>query len=74
MQWLADLLTELGNLIKNGFEAVMSFFTDIANLGAQVGKAVASIPNFLSGLPAELLTLFISLFAIVALYKILGRD
>lgn len=74
MQWLADLLTELGNLIKNGFEAVMSFFADIATLGSNVGKAITSIPSFLGGLPSELLALFVSLFAIVAVYKILGRD
>ena len=77
-----DLLKKIRDIIVGGFEAMGTFFTwvgeligDIANVAVNAGQAVVNVSTWLSSwLPPEALALFMSIIAIVVVYKILGRE
>lgn len=53
---------------------VITMFTDIAKMAVALGQAVAEIPNYLGFFPSSILAILITIFGIVVVYKILGRD
>ena len=77
-----DLLKKVRDIIVGGFEAIGTFFEwvgglfqDIINLGVQAGKAVANIGVWFTGfIPAPALALLLTIFGVVIIYKILGRE
>lgn len=67
------------------YECIVQFLSSIWDFILHIGKdivylinllnvAVSGLPSFLSWLPASALTLFVALFSICILYKVLGRD
>lgn len=71
---LKDYLITIGELITAGFDFVVGFFGDIVYLVQITGKFVTQIPSYFSWLPAPILTLVVSIFAVVVIYKVLGRE
>ena len=53
---------------------VVGFFEDIAYVVKLCGTFVAKIPTFFSWLPSEALALIVTIFGIVVIYKVLGRE
>lgn len=64
----------LGNAIISIFDFIISFFSDLIYVIQLLGKVVLSIPNYFSWLPDGITTMLITLFAIVVIYKVLGRE
>lgn len=64
--------------IADGLFAIVDFMggliEDLLYVVTLVGKFVVSIPEYLSWLPAPVLALFVSLFSVVVIYKIVGRE
>lgn len=60
------------------FEAAWTFvvqlFADIGNLVSLLKEWLLAIPDLLGFLPASIVTLIVTGFGIVVLYKILGRE
>ena len=63
----SDILTSL-------IEFVVDLVEDLVYVVTLCGEFVAKIPDLFSWLPNEILALIITLFAIVVIYKILGRE
>lgn len=64
--------------IAEGFQAIIAFvqtlIEDTAYIAQLLGEFVVQIPDYLSFLPAPVLTIIVTLFTVVVIYKILGRD
>lgn len=74
MNAVVSFFQGIGNAIVSAFDFVISFFQDLIYLITLLGKFLAQIPNYFSWLPIEFSALLFTLFAIVVLYKILGRE
>lgn len=53
---------------------VTDFFKDTLHLIELVGDTVTKIPDYFSWLPSSVSVLLVSLFTVVVLYMILGRQ
>lgn len=69
-----DLLSNILDLLVQFFTWVGSLISGLVNLVVQVGKAVTSFPDYISWLPPEIAAVLVATIAVVAAYKILGRE
>lgn len=74
MQAIVDFLSGIGNAILAGIDFVVSFFEDLVYIIQLTGKFLAQLPSFFSWLPAPVVSVLLTTFAIVVVYKIAGRD
>lgn len=71
---MIDVLANILDVLMSFFEWVGSLIEDILNVAVQVGKALLAIPDLISWLPTTITSLLIAGFAIVGVYKFLGRE
>lgn len=74
MQSIIDFLSGIGSAILAGIDFVVSFFEDLVYIIQLTGKFLAQLPSFFSWLPAPVVSVLLTTFAIVVVYKIAGRD
>lgn len=74
MQSIIDFLSSIGSAILAGIDFVISFFQDIIYIIQLTGKFLTQLPSFFSWLPAPVVSVLLTTFAIVVIYKIAGRD
>lgn len=74
-------MSALINFIKaiaTGVTSIVSFLLtmieDVAYVVTLTAKFVVQIPEYLSFMPPAVLSLIVSMFAVVVIYKILGRE
>lgn len=71
---IADFLKGIGDGVKAVVDFAITFFEDVAYIVKLTGEFVVKIPEYLSFLPAPVLTLIVSIFSVVVIYKVLGRE
>lgn len=64
----------IGNFIISITDFIISFFQDLIYMITICGKVIGAIPGYFAWLPNSFQVLLISLFGIVFIYKILGRE
>lgn len=69
-----DFLEGLWTLVSSVYDFVVGFFEDVVYIIQLTAAFVAKIPDYFSWLPPEALVLVVSIFAIVVIYKVLGRE
>lgn len=74
MKAITDFLGGIGNGLMMIVDFVISFFEDVAYIIKLTGEFVLKIPEYLSFLPASVLAIVISIFTVVVIYKVLGRE
>lgn len=74
MNAIIEFFSSIGDFLATVVDFVISFFKDLIFAIQLISKFISQIPSYFSWLPGEILTLIIALFAIVAIYKILGRE
>lgn len=74
MDAIVSFFTGLGNFLVSVIDFVISFFSDLIYVIQLLGKVVFSLPSYFSWLPSGVSALLITLFAIVVIYKIIGRE
>ena len=74
MQAIVDFLSSIGSAILAGIDFVVSFFEDLVYIIQLTGKFLAQLPSFFSWLPGPVVSVLLTTFAIVVVYKIAGRD
>lgn len=74
MSAIIEIFSSIGDLIATVVGFVVSLFKDLIFAIQLIAKFISQIPSYFSWLPGEILALIIGLFAIVAIYKILGRE
>lgn len=55
-------------------EFVMKLLKDLVYVVKLLGTSVLHLPDYLAFLPATVISVVISIFAIVVIYKVLGRE
>lgn len=71
---LKDYIVGIGELFVSLYHFVLDFFSDIVYVVKLTAQFVANIPNYFRWLPAPVLALIVSIFAVVVIYKVLGRE
>lgn len=74
MQTIIEVLSKIGDFFTTVFEIVIKLFNDIVYIIKLLADLVPQLPNYFSWLPAEVIALLVIAFAIVVIYKVLGRD
>lgn len=74
MDAIINFLKGIGDGIVAVFDFFIGFLADLVYLVQLTAKFLAQIPLYFSWLPSEMLALIGLIFAIVVLYKILGRE
>lgn len=74
MRAIIGFLTGIVDLLTGAIDFLVGLISDIVYLVQLTAKAVASIPMYFSMLPAPVTSLLVTIFAVVVLYKILGRE
>ena len=78
---MLKMLKEIFNSITGFFELVFSlvdfvigFIEDLVYVVKLVGQFVLKIPSYFAWLPSQAVTMVVTVFGIVVVYKILGRE
>lgn len=74
LETIKNILIDIGNFFTTVFDFVISLFEDLVYIVQATGKAVTSIPSLFSWLPSPVLALLITIFGVVVIYKISGRE
>lgn len=71
---LKEYIIGIGELFISLYRFVLDFFSDVVYVIKLTAKFVANIPQYFSWLPGPVLALIVSIFAVVVIYKVLGRE
>lgn len=71
---IKNYIVQIGEFLGSGFDFVIGIFEDIVYMIKLTGEFVADIPGYFSWLPAEAVALIVTIFGIVVIYKVLGRE
>ena len=74
MDAVVSFFKGIGSAIVSAFDFIISFFQDLIYIIQLLGKFLSQLPSYFSWLPGDILALLLTLFAIVVVYKILGRE
>lgn len=74
MDAIINFFAGIGEVIVTVIDFVIGLFEDLIYVIQLTAKFLGQIPSYFSWLPAELLAILISIFAIVVIYKIMGRE
>lgn len=74
MKAIIDFFTGLFDIIDSLVDFVISFIQDLVYVIKLTGTFVAQIPNYFAWLPSAYVALIVSIFSIVVIYKVLGRE
>lgn len=74
MSAIIDFLQGIAEAVTAGVEFLLSMIQDVAYVVELTAKFVVDIPTYLSWLPPEIVAIVVSIFAVVVIYKILGRE
>lgn len=71
---IIEALQGIFDFFRMLFEFVIEFFNDVVYIIRLTAQFVARIPSYFSWLPSEVVALIVSIFAVVVIYKVLGRE
>lgn len=74
LETIKDFIMTLFQPILSLFDLIISFVQDIVYVVKLVGAFVVNIPSYFDWLPAGVVALIVSIFAVVVIYKIMGRE
>lgn len=74
MQAIIDFFIGVGDFLKSIVTFIIDTISDLVYVVKLIGSMVAQIPSLIGWLPAGCIALLLTLFGVVVVYKILGRD
>lgn len=74
LQEIRDILVAIGDFFTTVIDFVIAFFKDLVYMVKLVGETITQLPEYLDWLPAGLVGGLLAIFAVVIIYKILGRE
>lgn len=74
MQAIINFFSSLGNIIVSLVQFLIKFVTDLVYIIGLLGNTIISLPSMIGWLPSACITLVITAFSIVVIYKIMGRE
>lgn len=74
MQTIIDFFKTFIDIVVSIVDFVIQLFSDLIYVVGLLGEFVLRLPDFFGWLPSVAVTLLISTFTIVVIYKVLGRE
>lgn len=74
LERLLDFFLNLTGVISSLIDFVVGFVQDIVYVVKLCGEFVLKIPDLFSWLPPPVVALIITIFAVVVIYKVIGRE
>lgn len=74
MSALVDFFASLGNVIVSLVEFVFKFIKDLFYIIELLGNTLLALPSMIGWLPSACISLAITAFSIVVIYKVMGRE
>lgn len=74
MQAILDFFQSVGKILTGVIDFFIDFIQDVVFAVEVTGRVLANIPNYFTWLPGPLVALLVTIFGIVVIYKIAGRE
>lgn len=74
LESIKNILFSIGDFFVSIYDFVVGFVNDIVSVVKYTGQAVAQIPQLLEWVNPALVGMLLAAFAVVVIYKILGRE
>lgn len=74
MQAIIDFFKAISDGISSALGFLLSFIQDTIYVIKLTGEFVSQIPTYLGWLPSSVLAIVVTVFTIVVIYKVLGRE
>lgn len=74
MSAIIKFFTGIGDLLTGAINFLIGIIADIVYIVQLTGKAITAIPSFFAWLPTPVVTMLVTIFGVVVVYKILGRE
>ena len=74
MQAILDFFTGLWSVITSLIDFVIGIIQDLVYVIQLTGSFLIQIPTYFGWLPSAYVTLIVTIFGVVVIYKILGRE
>ena len=71
---IIDFLKMIGDTLVSFFEFAFSLVEDLIYVIKLTGETVTRIPSYFSWLPSEAVAIIVTIFSIVVIYKVIGRE
>lgn len=71
---LKDGFTQIFEFFGAIIDFIIDFVADLVNVVKNTAVAVSEIPSYFDWLPPEVLVIIVSIFSVVVIYKVLGRE
>ena len=71
---ILDGIKSIANFFITVGQFIVDFISDLVYAIGLIGKTILEIPSYLGWLPSSLIAMLTTIFSIVVIYKILGRD
>lgn len=74
MKAVIETLKGIAEAITAAIEFLFGLIEDLVYMVGLLGQFILDIPAYLSWLPTGIIAIFVTIFSIVVIYKILGRE
>ena len=74
MQAIIDFFNTIGSVISTVINFVVKMFSDLVMMLQLLAKFIVNIPSYFGWLPSAVVSVIVTIFSIVVIYKILGRE
>lgn len=74
MEAIVSMLNSIGNFIASIVDVVLGLVQDVVYVIQITAKTVASIPTYFTWLPTAAAGLIVTIFGVVVVYKVIGRE
>lgn len=71
---IIQFLRDISQALTSAFEFLVGFFEDTVYIIKLTGSFLLKIPQLFSWLPAPAIALIVSIFTVVVIYKVMGRE
>ena len=74
MKAVVETLKGIAEAITAAIDFLFGIIEDLVYMVKLLGQFILDIPNYLSWLPPAITAIFLAIFSIVVIYKIIGRE
>lgn len=74
MDAIIEFFTGIVDLLTGAVDFLIGVIADIVYIAQLTAKAASSIPSYFTWLPSPVVAMIVTIFGVVVIYKILGRE
>lgn len=74
MKALVDMLSGFFTLVDQIVDFIVNLFSDLLYVITLVGSFMMNIPDYFGWLPTACISMIVTVFGVVLVYKIVGRE